>query len=94
MNIILDSYNRRVWDGAADPVIWKTIAGLLKADLRFFRECLLYWSNTDYADSEMEHAFGIAPAMRQLLHLAQNKGLLVDVDCSGWCDDVIRAVFS
>lgn len=57
MEIILDTYNRWVWNGAADPAIRMKTTSLLEADLPFFRNSIR--SNVDYSDSEMEHTFGL-----------------------------------
>lgn len=94
MMIILDSYNQRVCDrGSHDCALWRFISKLIKQDLRFYKEQVLYWSSVNYSDYEIEDAWAIAFEMRKLLiELHKSSNLLLE-DYDDWCEDLRRFVF-
>jgi len=94
MLIILDSYNYRVWQVGFDNNIWAAISNLIRLDLLFFKEQIIYWSCMDYSDDIMDDAWAIAPNMRVLMRqLHENQHLSKEDIEEDWTDDAKRDVF-
>jgi len=67
MMIIIDSYNSRVWNHGFSNDTWENISNLIKENILFFKEQIIYWSSMDHNDDEMDDAWAIAANMRILL---------------------------
>jgi len=94
MMIILDSYNTRVWQSGFDNNTWAAISNLIRLDLPFFKEQIIYWSSMDYSDDIMDDAWAIAPNMRVLMRqLHENQHLSKEDIEEDWTDDAKKGCF-
>jgi len=93
MMIIIDSYNSSVWDHGFNNDIWETISSLIKNELLFFKEEIIYWSSMDYNDCEIDDAWAIAKNMRVLLRILHKNDYLNEDDTENWCDDAKKGIF-
>ena len=94
MMIIIDSFNHKTWDNGFDSGTWETISNLIKDDLLFFKEQVIYWSSVDYGAGQMDDAWAIAWNMRMLLRMLHESDSLTEDDIEGWCDDVRKEILS
>ena len=93
MMIIIDSYNSRVWNHGFSNDTWENISNLIKENILFFKEQIIYWSSMDHNDDEMDDAWAIAANMRILLRNLNENSYLTDEDIEDWCNDAKMDIF-